>query len=163
MTETECMVTEAEWLETADPRNASDWFDNGDARRLGEFLKKRASKRKWDLLLEEENRLLATFPQMPKRTYRDLEAWNRLCLQAMHDIFGPLLFRPIAIDPAWRTSTVLALAAGICEESAFDRLPILADALEEAGCTEPTLLLHCRREVQHIHGCWAVDLLLAKE
>ncbi len=69
----------------------------------------------------------------------------------------------VKIDPRWRTSTVVDLAAAIKYESAFDRLPILADALMDAGCDNEDILLHCRGEDNHIRGCWVVDLLLGKE
>jgi hypothetical protein len=71
--------------------------------------------------------------------------------------------RPPALDPFWRTPTVLALAHGIEEEWAFDRLPILADALEDAGCADEQILGHCRGGGPHALGCWAIDLLLGKE
>jgi hypothetical protein len=59
----------------------------------------------------------------------------------------------------WNNCCVLELAESIYEESAFDRLPILADALEDAGCTHTVLLEHCRQPGCHVKGCWAVDLL----
>jgi hypothetical protein len=71
-------------------------------------------------------------------------------------------FRPVAVASAWLTPTVRALAQGVYEERAFDRLPILADALEEAGCADPDLLGHLRGPGPHVRGCWAVDLLSAK-
>lgn len=71
-------------------------------------------------------------------------------------------FRPAAIDPVWRSSTVLALAAGVYEERAFDRLPILADALEEAGCSDADVLGHCRGGGPHAPGCWVLDGLLVR-
>jgi hypothetical protein len=55
------------------------------------------------------------------------------------------------------------LAPGIEEEQAFDRLPVLADALEEAGCTDADILSHLRGPGPHVRGCWVVDLLLGKE
>jgi hypothetical protein len=69
-------------------------------------------------------------------------------------------FRAPAFDPSWRTSTVLALAEGIHADRAFDRLPILADALEDAGCDNHHVLDHCRRDWSHARGCWVVDLVL---
>lgn len=72
-------------------------------------------------------------------------------------------FRPVTINPAWQTSNVNALAQAIYEERAFDRLPILADALEDAGCTNAEVLNHCRVEGVHVRGCWVVDLILGKE
>jgi hypothetical protein len=60
-------------------------------------------------------------------------------------------------------ANVRKIAGAIYEERAFDRLPILADALEEAGCTDAEVLEHCRGPGPHVRGCWVVDLLLGKE
>jgi hypothetical protein len=79
----------------------------------------------------------------------------------VRDIFGNP-FRPTAADPSWRTSDVLALTRGIYAERAFDRLPILADALQDAGCDDAALLAHCRGPGPHVRGCWVVDLLLGE-
>ncbi len=65
-------------------------------------------------------------------------------------------------DPVWRTETVRLLAEGIEAERAFDRLPILADALEEAGCDVPAILNHCRLCSSHRWGCWVVTLALGR-
>ena len=54
------------------------------------------------------------------------------------------------------------LAASVYEEQAFDRLPILADALEEAGCDDAELLAHLRGPGPHARGCWPLDTLLGK-
>jgi hypothetical protein len=67
---------------------------------------------------------------------------------------------PARFNPVWRTSTVLALARGIHQNLAFDRLPILADAMEEAGCDDESVLEHCRRATTHVRGCWVVDLAM---
>ena len=72
-------------------------------------------------------------------------------------------FRPVTLDPAWRTSTVVALAKGIYDDRAFDRLPVLADALQDAGCENDDILNHCRGDGPHARGCWVVDLVLGKE
>jgi hypothetical protein len=71
-------------------------------------------------------------------------------------------FRPVACDPRWRSETVVALATGIYAERAFDRMPILADALEEAGCDSADMLSHCRGDGPHCRGCWVVDGVLGK-
>ncbi|MBX9584052.1 MAG: hypothetical protein K2X87_27445 [Gemmataceae bacterium] len=71
-------------------------------------------------------------------------------------------FRPVAIDPDWLTSTVVALAAGIYADRAFDRPPVLADALEDAGCGHADILAHCRGDGPHARGCWVVDMILGK-
>jgi hypothetical protein len=72
-------------------------------------------------------------------------------------------FRPVSLDPAWRTPAVLHLAQAIYDDRAFNQLPILADALEEAGCASRDVLDHCRSPGPHVRGCWAVDLVLNKE
>jgi hypothetical protein len=72
-------------------------------------------------------------------------------------------FRPVTFDPSWLTSTVRILAEGIYSEKAFDRLPILADALQDAGCGNDDILTHCRGKGPHVRGCWVVDAVLNKE
>ena len=79
----------------------------------------------------------------------------------LRDIFGNP-FRPAAFDPAWRTPTAVALASGMYESRAFDRLPILADALQDAGCDSDEVLDHCRGPGPHVRGCWVVDLVLGR-
>jgi hypothetical protein len=69
----------------------------------------------------------------------------------------------VALDARWRTVDTLALARGIYEERAFDRLPLLADALMDAGCNDEQILAHCHGEGPHVRGCWVVDLVLNKE
>jgi len=71
-------------------------------------------------------------------------------------------FRPVSLGPAWRTPAVLHLAQAIYDDRAFDQLPILADALQEAGCTSREVLDHCRSPGPHVRGCWVVDLILGK-
>ena len=83
---------------------------------------------------------------------------------ALREIFGNP-FRPVVAEPAWRLwngGVVVKLAESIYQEHAFDRLPVLADALEEAGCTDADLLGHCREGGEHVRGCWVVDGLLGK-
>jgi hypothetical protein len=71
-------------------------------------------------------------------------------------------FRPVTFDSSWLTSTVVSLAEGIYADRAFDRLPILADALQDAGCDSADVLGHCRGPGPHARGCWVIDLLLGK-
>lgn len=83
----------------------------------------------------------------------------------VRDVANP--FRPVTVNTAWRTPAVVALAeaaydyrtlpAGTLEP---DRLAILADALEEAGCDDVEILSHLREPAEHVLGCWAIDLLL---
>ena len=81
-------------------------------------------------------------------------------------IFGPP-FGPLpSLDPscaAWHDGTVRRLAEAIYTEGAFHQLPVLGDALEEAGCQDEIILRHCRQPLAHVRGCWIVDGLLGKE
>jgi hypothetical protein len=61
------------------------------------------------------------------------------------------------------SSSVQNLATSIYADHSFDRVPLLADALEDAGCTDAELLGHLRGPGTHVRGCWAVDLVLGKE
>jgi hypothetical protein len=79
----------------------------------------------------------------------------------VRDIFGNP-FHPVRADPVWVTATAVGLAQAIYAERAFDHLPILADALEEAGCDNADVLNHCRAGGVHVRGCWAVDLVLGR-
>jgi hypothetical protein len=88
---------------------------------------------------------------------------GRVQATAVRDLFNP--FGPVALDPAcltWDTGTVPAIARRIYAEREFHGLPILADALTEAGCTDSALLDHYRGPGPHVLGCWGVDLVLDK-
>jgi hypothetical protein len=83
----------------------------------------------------------------------------------LHDIFGNP-FRSVVANPTWLTwhdGTVRKIAQAIYDERPFDRMPILADALEEAGCDNADILNHCRENGSHVRGCWVIDLLLGKQ
>jgi hypothetical protein len=81
----------------------------------------------------------------------------------LRDIVGNP-FRPVALDPAWRTDTVLALAEQMYEARDFSAMPRLADALQDAGCDNEAILNHCRdADAVHVRGCWVVDIVLGKE
>ncbi|MDY3560924.1 hypothetical protein R5W23_002173 [Gemmata sp. JC673] len=83
--------------------------------------------------------------------------------ELLRDIFGNP-FRPIAFAPEWRTDTVRALAREMYESRDFGAMPILADALQDAGCDNDDILNHCRNpKGVHVRGCWVVDSVLEKE
>ena len=86
---------------------------------------------------------------------------QRFLVQTLIDILDDPQ-HPLILDLAWRTSTVIALAEAIYADRAWDRMPILADALEEAGCEDARVLDHCRTYPIHARGCWVVDLVLGK-
>ena len=82
-------------------------------------------------------------------------------VELVRDIFfNP--FRPIHLDPDWLTSTVVALARGMYDSRDFSAMPILADALQDAGCDSGDVLDHCRAAAPHVRGCWVVDLILGR-
>jgi hypothetical protein len=74
----------------------------------------------------------------------------------------PELPGPVPINSTWLTSNVVALARAIRDEGAFDRLPMLGDALEDAGCNNVDILNHCRECRDQVNGSWLVTLLLSK-
>src|SRR6266542_164433 len=71
-------------------------------------------------------------------------------------------FRSVSVNSSWQSLTVLAIAQAIYEERRFSDLPILADALEEAGCSNAEILAHCRGLGPHVRGCWVIDTILGK-
>jgi hypothetical protein len=89
----------------------------------------------------------------------------------LRDLFGNP-FRPASLDPDWLTwkdGTIPKMAQTIYEARELpsghldrDRLAILGDALEDAGCSDPEILGHCQGPGPHVRGCWVVDLLLGK-
>jgi hypothetical protein len=81
-------------------------------------------------------------------------------------VLGPLPFRRVVVDPAWvawNDGAARKIAQAVYDERRFADLPVLADALEESGCTDAELLGHLRSPGPHVRGCWAVDALLARE
>jgi len=86
---------------------------------------------------------------------------RRLALACVRDIFGNP-FRPVTFSPAWRTEIAVALATQMYESRDFGAMPILADALQDAGCDNDDILNHCRGDGPHVRGCWVVDLVLGK-
>lgn len=84
------------------------------------------------------------------------------CMKIARDIYSNP-FHVSELDPRWLTSSVLDLADGIYTDRAFERLPILADALMDAGCDHDEIIHHCRSPGPHVRGCWVVDLILGKK
>ena len=118
------------------------------------------------LLVEQDRQLSARKVELRDEALRSFELGRGRPSKELADYLREQLgnpFRPYRCEPAWRTETVLALASGIEAELAFDRMPILADALEEAGCDEQSMLDHLRASGPHAHGCWVLDLILDRE
>jgi hypothetical protein len=83
----------------------------------------------------------------------------------LHDLFGSLPFHPITIDPAWLTwhdGLLVSMAQTMYDSRDFSDMPVLADALEEAGCDNADILTHCRHPSEHVRGCWVLDSILGR-
>ena len=72
-------------------------------------------------------------------------------------------FRRVEFAPEWRTDTAVSLARTMYASRDFSAMPILADALQDAGCDNDDVLSHCREPGPHARGCWVVDGVLGKE
>jgi hypothetical protein len=85
----------------------------------------------------------------------------------LRDIFGPLPFRPVTVHPpvlAWNDRIVPRLAQVIYDQRRWGDMPLLGDALLDAGCDNEEMLTHAREQgAVHVRGCWLLDLLLDKE
>jgi hypothetical protein len=80
----------------------------------------------------------------------------------IREVFGNPL-RLVTFEPCWRSGNAVALAHTMYDERDFAAMPILADALQDAGCEVPAILDHCRSPGPHVRGCWVVDLVLGKQ
>jgi hypothetical protein len=108
------------------------------------------------------------------QTYRDAYLAEGAALaDVLRDLLGPLPFRLApAVRPrwlSWNDGAVTKMAQAIYAERLLPagelepaRLAVMADALEEAGCSNPEVLAHLRSPGPHVRGCWVVDLLLGK-
>lgn len=102
------------------------------------------------------------------------EMARRMC-GVFHEVVGNPFRERVVAGPEWLVAgrkaadwmlrvseTARAIALGVQADQAFDRLPILADALEDDGCADAELLAHLRYASHHLRGCWALDLVLGK-
>jgi hypothetical protein len=123
----------------------------------------------WTHPEENYEEYLAAFSIEEQAEKRTADKKQRLHLSGlMRCIFGNP-FRPATIFPAWQTRTVVALAQAAYDSRNLpggtlepDRLAVLADALEDAGCTNSDILNHLRQAGEHVRGCWVIDLLCGK-
>ena len=106
--------------------------------------------------LESSMILLPLYGSLGTRSEAD-----ELHCHLLRDIFGNP-FWPVSFNREWRTSTAVSIAKGMYESRDFSPMPILADALQEAGCENADILNHCRSGGPHVKGCWVVDLVLGK-
>jgi hypothetical protein len=85
--------------------------------------------------------------------------------EALAKVVRDLFVYPVESVPsvdAWLTPTVVALAEVIDARGSFEDMPVLGDALEDAGCADEDVLHHCRHESRHFRGCWVLDALLQR-
>jgi len=100
----------------------------------------------------------------PRPRKADIATERRAQAELVREIF-PYPFRPITTDSgwcAWQGGRVTQVADAIYDSRAYGDLPVLADALEEAGCTSIPLLDHLRSGGDHYRGCWALDVVVGK-
>jgi hypothetical protein len=115
----------------------------------------------WESLPPRVTSIVGTEEQR-RRYEADGAALVRVQLALLREIFGNP-FRRGSFDPGWRRPTVATLARELYEAQRFDRMPVLADALQDAGCEDADLLAHCREPGAHVRGCWVLDLVLGWE
>ncbi|MDY3552759.1 hypothetical protein R5W24_001848 [Gemmata sp. JC717] len=109
---------------------------------------------------DRSNAMGAVIEGFSKAARRTAE--QRAQAQIIRDVFGNP-FRLVAFFPSWRTDTVVALAQQMYASRDFSAMPILADALQDAGCDNADVLDHCRDpKGVHVRGCWVVDSVLGK-
>jgi hypothetical protein len=124
---------------------------------LAFILRKQMSAGKVHLYEEACERIDRYAAEMSQLNWSDIPARD-----VLHDIFGNP-FRPVTFSPSWRTNTAVVLAQQMYESRDFSAMPILADALQDAGCANETVLRHCRdTSLVHVRGCWVVDEVLGK-
>jgi hypothetical protein len=178
-------MTEQEWIEGTDPDVMLDFmfekashrkielYTSGCYRTVGHLLPDERCRQKLDMrdryfdglaTAAELDSAIRAADDIPHQVW--LAAWDSIPpqrhVQILQDLFGNP-FRPARLAPSCLTPTVVVLAQEIYDSYAFDRLPDLADALEEAGCDNQEILNHCRASRPHVRGCWVVDLVLGKE
>jgi hypothetical protein len=138
----------------------------GQALTAPEAAREAAGEAAWVETVQKSVRALAAAPEEAPVPALDWESPRLFQVGVLRDLFGNPFRPPPMIDAGWLSwgdGAVRKLAQTVYEERRFHDLPILADALEEAGCGNADILAHCRTPGEHARGCWLVDLLLARE
>lgn len=157
---------------------AAEWIDT--AERYSDGLATQQDRQRVNALARDQDRRRTSFlpytlinratPRDASRAnlagsihlaYRLQELPESLTCGLLRDVFGNP-FRPVTFDPAWRTSSAVQLAGQVYEARDFGPMPVLADALQDAGCEHADILAHCRGSGPHARGCWVVDPVLGK-
>jgi hypothetical protein len=141
-------MTEAEWMTCEDPKRMLGALDSN----------------KWKAALEAFPRACVSSHKLPAA---EGQGWSvRVATptaqaQLLRCLVGNP-FRTVAFSSEWRTDTVVLLVRTVSESRDFGAMPILADALQDAGCDSDEILSHCRGPGPHVRGCWVVDLVLGR-
>jgi hypothetical protein len=96
----------------------------------------------------------------PSRFAPEAEAQANLLREIATDLFRPVVMEPSWL--AWNDGLIGRMASGIYLDRTFDQMPILGDALEEAGCLDSEILEHCRQGKEHVRGCWVLDCCVGR-
>jgi hypothetical protein len=118
-----------------------------------------ARSRAWTSIRDAEQsvRILALEEATAMATENERQAQSKLLRDIFGNPFGPVIVAPICL-----AANVVAIAKTIYDGRRFGDMPILGDALEDAGCDNADILNHCRQPGEHVRGCWVVDLILGK-
>lgn len=150
---------------------AEEWADAGQPRfgvddLIRYFQRKQAEwRRRPDFDFDDWNRIslaLACLARAPTPLSDDIPHSMRSQVPVAYRELFPNPFLPLIWNPDWFVSTVRDLAAHIYATREFGTMPILADALQDAGCDNDYILNHCRAEKPHARGCWVLDAILGK-
>jgi hypothetical protein len=176
-------MTEAEWLAAAEPEPMLRWLQgNGLISRhklavlfesFCECLRPLIANEPAPIILnwhDEDSQLAMTdaMQHISDAVLESIRMFRRktgdcsLLAANIRDIFGNP-FGHTTLNPSWLTSTILALGQQMYDSRDFSPMPILADALQDAGCDSGEMLNHCRGEGVHIRGCWVIDLLTGRK
>jgi hypothetical protein len=162
-------MTEAQWLAGAELREIVEWLRERDSGRLDRFAAAYRGQTHHHLSphvlsagTHPDGRPFLWLVQADDHDNQWEEAWDPATgVPLLHCFFGNP-FRPAAFSPEWRTDAALSFARQMDESREFSAMPILADALQDAGCDRVDILDHCRGLGLHVRGCWVVDLVLGK-
>jgi hypothetical protein len=172
-------MTALEWRTCKDVRRMIRHLDSAMSRRQADAWRIACCENAWETLSTRDREVviaaaehwLGTGAQRPDinvffpvfmSVMQAPNANNATHAQFLRDIVGNP-FRPVSFSPTWRTPTAVALAQGMYDSRDFSAMPILADALQDAGCDSNVILAHCRDpHATHVRGCWVVDLVLGK-
>lgn len=183
-------MNEQEWLESTDPQVMLDFMFEETSRRKIQLYTTNSYRIVSHLLTDERfeklhdvrdryfdglgseaelTAALVAAEEITDKAKIQYAAWKAIPplrqLQLARDLFGNP-FRPVTLDPlwlSWNNGAVSKMAQAIYDDRAFERVPVLGEALEKAGCTNVGILSHCRQPGEHWRGCWVVDLLLDKQ